>query len=124
VVLDLFSRLVVGGAMAGTEDEELVTLAMRMGLARRHPQRGRLHHSDRGSESSSNGYQALLAQEGITVSMSRTANGYDHAAMESCFATLKRECVHHQQFQSRAQASQAIFAYLECFYNPIRLHST
>jgi transposase InsO family protein len=124
VVLDLFSRLVVGWAMAATEDEQLVSLALGMALARRQPQTGLLHHSDRGSEYTSNGYQALLAHEGIEVSMSRTANCYDNAAMEAFFATLKRECVHRQRFQSRAQARQAIFEYLECFYNPIRLHST
>jgi putative transposase len=124
VILDLFSRRVVGWAMAATEDEELVTLALRMAVARRHPEAGLLHHSDRGSEFTSNGYLALLAQEGIEVSMSRTGNCYDNAAMESFFATLKKECTHRQHFQSRAQARQAIFEYLECFYNPIRLHST
>ncbi len=124
VVLDLFSRRVVGWAMASTEDEELVTLALRMALARRHIDAELLHHSDRGSEYTSYGYQELLMQEGITVSMSRTGNCYDNAAMESFFATLKKECVHRQQFQNRKQARQAVFEYLECFYNPIRLHST
>jgi len=124
VILDLFSRRVVGWAMAATEDEELVTLALRMALARRCPEAGLLHHSDRGSEFTCNGYQELLAKEGIEVSMSRTGNCYDNAAMESFFATLKKECVHRQQFESRAQARQALFEYLECFYNPIRLHST
>src|SRR5258708_39247060 len=80
--------------------------------------------SDRGGEYTSYGYQELLMQKGITVSMSRTANCYDNAGMESFFATLKKECVHRQQFQTRMQARQAIFEYLECFYNPIRLHST
>ena len=74
IVLDLFSRMVVGWAMAPTEDEHLVTLALRMALARRHPEPGLLHHSDRGSEYTSRGYQTLLAQMGIDVSMSRTAN--------------------------------------------------
>ena len=124
VVLDLFSRMVVGWAMAATEDGELVELALRMALARRHPETGLLHHSDRGSEYTSNGYQALLREQGIEVSMSRTGNWYDKAAMEAFFATLKRECVYRQQFQSQAQARSAIFEYLECFYNPVRLHST
>ena len=124
VVLDLFSRRVVGWAMASTEDEELVELALRMALARRQPPSGLLHHSDRGSEYTSNDYRALLAEEGIQVSMSRTANCWDNSAMESFFATLKKECVYREQFQSKIQARQAIFEYLECFYNRIRLHST
>ncbi len=116
VVLDLFSRMIVGWAMAPTEDEHLVTLALQMALARRHPQAGLLHHSDRGSEYTSRGYQALLAQMGIDVSMSRTANCYDNAAMESFFDKLKSECVDHTHFQTQAQARSAIFEYLECFY--------
>jgi putative transposase len=90
VVLDLFSRLVVGWAMAATEDEQLVELALRMAVAQRHPPAGLLHHSDRGSEFTSARYQAVLAELGIQVSMSRTANCYDNAAMESFFATLTR----------------------------------
>jgi putative transposase len=127
VVLDLYSRRVVGWAMGSTEDEELVTLALRMALARRNPQSAcfpLLHHSDRGSEYTSLGYQACLKQEGIEVSMSRTGDCYDNAAMESFFAPLKKECVHRQQFQNRRRAREAIFEYLECFYNPVRLHST
>jgi putative transposase len=124
VVLDLFSRRVVGWAMAGTEDEELVTLALRMALARRCPEAGLLHHSDRGSEYTSYGYQALLNQQGIEVSMSRTHECYDNAAMESFFGKLKSECVERTHFETRSQARTAIFEYLECFYNPIRLHST
>jgi putative transposase len=124
VVLDLFSRMVVGWAMDSTENEHLVTLAFQMALARRHPQAGLLHHSDRGSEYTSRGYQALLAELGIAVSMSRTANCYDNAAMESFFDSLKSECVHRTHFQNQAQARSAIFEYLECWYNPVRLHST
>jgi transposase InsO family protein len=127
VVLDLYSRRVIGWAMAATEDEELVTLALRMALARRRPQSDcfpLLHHSDRGSEYTSSGYQECLKQEGIEVSMSRTGECYDNAAMESFFATLKKECVHRHHFQNRQQARSAIFEYLECFYNPVRLHST
>jgi transposase InsO family protein len=127
VVLDLYSRRVIGWAMAATEDEELVTLALRMALARRHRRSDcfpLLHHSDRGSEYTSSGYQECLKQEGIEVSMSRTGDCYDNAAMESFFATLKKECVHRHHFQNRREARQAIFEYLECFYNPVRLHST
>jgi transposase InsO family protein len=124
VMLDLFSRMVVGWAMDTSENEHLVTLALQMALARRHPQAGLLHHSDRGSEYTSLGYQALLSALGVEVSMSRTANCYDNAVMESFFDTLKSECVERTHFASRAQARTAIFEYLECFYNPVRLHST
>jgi putative transposase len=124
VIVDLFSRQVVGWAMAAIEDSELVELALRMAVARRNPEAGLLHHSDRGSEFTSDRYLALLAERGIQISMSRTANCYDNAAMESFFATLTKECTDRVRFQTRQQARSAIFEYLECFYNPIRLHST
>jgi putative transposase len=124
VILDLFSRLVVGWAMAATEDSELVELALRMAVAQRHPPTGLLHHSDRGSEFTSDRYLALLAELGIQVSMSRTANCYDNAAMESFFATLTKECTDRMRFKTRQEARSAIFEFLECFYNPVRLHST
>ena len=123
-IVDLFSRMVVGWAMAATEDEQLVELALRMAVVKRHPPAGLLHHSDRGSEFTSDRYLALLAELGVQVSMSRTANCYDNAAMESFFATLTKECTDRVRFESRQQARSAIFEYLECFYNPIRLHST
>jgi putative transposase len=124
VILDLFSRLVVGWAMAATEDTQLVELALRMALARRRPPEGLLHHSDRGSEFTSDRYLAVLRAAGIEVSMSRTGDCYDNAAMESFFATLTRECTDRVRFESRQEARVTIFEYLECFYNPIRLHST
>jgi putative transposase len=124
VILDLFSRMVVGWAMAATEDEQLVELALRMAVVQRHPPTGLLHHSDRGSEFTSDRYLALLHELGIEVSMSRTANCYDNAAMESFFASLTKECTDRRRFESRQQARSAIFEYLECFYNPVRLHST
>jgi putative transposase len=124
VILDLFSRLVVGWAMAATEDAQLGELALRMALAHRRPAEGLLHHSDRGSEFTSNRYLAVLREAGLEVSMSRTGDCSDNAAMESFFATLTRECTARVRFQSRQEARVAIFEYLECFYNPIRLHST
>jgi putative transposase len=124
VILDLFSRLVVGWAMAATEDGHLVELALRMALATRRPPAGLLHHSDRGSEFTSERYQAVLRQAGIEVSMSRTGDCYDNAAMEAFFATLTKECTDRVRFQTRQEARSAIFEYLECFYNPVRLHST
>jgi transposase InsO family protein len=123
-IVDLFSRMVVGWAMAATEDAALVELALRMAVARRNPEVGLLHHSDRGSEFTSERYQTALRELGIEVSMSRTGNCWDNAAMESFFATLTKECTNRQRFQSRQEARSAIFEYIECFYNPIRLHST
>jgi len=111
VILDLFSRLVVGWAMAGTEDAALVELALRMAVARRNPEAGLFHHSDRGSEFTSDRYQAALQELGIEVSMSRTANCWDNAAMESFFATLSKECTDRVRFQTRQQARSAIFEF-------------
>jgi putative transposase len=125
VILDLFSRLVVGWALAATEDSELTELALRMAVARRHPGSDLLHHSDRGTEFTSDRYQAALRELGIElISMSRTGNCWDNAAMESFFATLAKECTNRIRFQTRQEARSAIFEYLECFYNPVRLHST
>jgi putative transposase len=120
VILDLFSRLVVGWAMAETSDGQLVELALRMALANRHPPAGLLHHSDRGSEFTSDRYQAVLREADIQVSMSRTGDCYDNAAMEAFFATLTKECTDRVRFQTRQEARSAIFEYLECFYNPVR----
>ena len=124
VILDLCSRMVIGWSMAATEDEQLVELALRMAVAQRRPPAGLLHHSDRGSEFTSDRYLALLAELGIEVSMSRTGDCYDNAAMESFFASLTKECTDRTRFKTRQEASSAIFEYLECFYNPVRLHST
>jgi putative transposase len=124
VVLDLFSRMVVGWSMMAIQDATLVVQALRMALARRCPQAGLLHHSDRGSTYTSESYQELLEQEGMRVSMSRTADCYDNAAMESFFHSFKGECIDCQPFQTRAQARSSTFDYLECFYNRTRRHST
>jgi transposase InsO family protein len=124
VILDLFSRMVIGWSMAATEDEQLVELALRMAVAQRHPPAGLLHHSDRGSEFTSDRYLALLAELGIEVSMSRTGDCSDNAAMESFFASLTKECTDRTRFKTRQEARVTIFEYLECFYNPVRLPST
>jgi transposase InsO family protein len=123
-VLDLFSRRVVGWAMAASQDETLVEMAFRMALQQRCPPPGLTFHSDRGSQYTSTSYQALLAEAGILVSMSRRGNCYDNAVSESFFGTLKGECVEEACFKSRAQARQAIFEYTECFYNRVRRHSS
>jgi transposase InsO family protein len=124
VVLDLFSRMVVGWSMAATQDARLVVQALCMAITRRRPQAGLLHHSDRGSTYTSESYQALLEQEGMLVSMSRTADCYDNAAMESFFHSFKGECIDGQSFRTRAQARSSTFDYIETFYNRIRRHST
>jgi putative transposase len=124
VVLDLFSRRVVGWAMAATQDESLIEAAFRLALLSRRPDPGLLFHSDRGSQYTSDAYQALLAEGNVTVSMSRTGNCYDNAVTESFFGTLKAECVDGSCFQSRGQAKQVIFEYTECFDNRVRRHSS
>jgi putative transposase len=124
VVLDIYSRMVVGWAMDAHRDAVLVEKALQMALLRRHPEPGLLHHSDRGSQYTCHDYQQVLAHSGIVVSMSRKGDCYDNALMESFNGTLKTECVARQSFQTRAQARQAIFEYLEVFYNRQRLHSS
>ena len=123
-VLDLFSRALVGWAMAPVQDEALVQTALQMALLRRHPADGVLHHSDRGSQYTSTGYQGTLAQAGMVVSMSRTGNCYDNAVMEAFWSTLKRECTSRMSFTTRAVAKQVIFEYIECFYQRHRRHSS
>jgi transposase InsO family protein len=95
-----------------------------MALAQRQPQAGLLHHSDRGSQYAGRPYQELLKQQQCQVSMSRKGNCWDNAPMESFFATLKNELTHHQAYQTRGHAKSDIFAYIESFYNRVRLHSS
>lgn len=124
VVLDLFSRMVVGWSMSATQDATLVFQALQMAITRRHPPPGLLHHSDRGSTYTSESYQTLLAEAHMVISMSRTADCYDNAAMESFFHSLKGECIEEQSFQTRGQARSVTFEYIETFYNRTRRHST
>jgi putative transposase len=123
-VLDLFSRAVVGWAMAPVQDEQLVSQALRMALLHRAPRAGLLHHSDRGCQYTSEAYQHLLAAHSITVSMSRKGNCYDNAVMERFWGTLKGECTSRYLFEAQEHARGVIFEYIECFYNRIRRHST
>jgi transposase InsO family protein len=122
-VLDLFSRRVVGWAMADHMETSLVEDALGMALARRHPAAGLLHHSDQGSQYTSTAYQQSLLEHHFQASMSGVGNCYDNAAMESFFATLKAECA-TGQFDTRSQARTAIFEYIEVWYNRQRLHSS
>ncbi len=110
--------------MAANQDETLIEAARLLALLGRRPSAGLLFHSDRGSQSTSDAYRAFLAEVSGTVSMSRTGNCYDHAVTESFFGTLKGECVERASFQTRGQARQTIFEYIECFYNRIRRHSS
>lgn len=123
-VVDLYSRKVVGWSMSERMTSQLVITALVMALKERCPQAAELlHHSDRGSQYASEAFQKLLRAHGITCSMSGTGNCYDNAAMESFFATLKKELIHQQDYQTRAQARQSIFEFIEVFYNRERLHS-
>ena len=110
--------------MAAIQDATLVTQALRMAVTRRRKHPGLLHHSDRGSTYTSESYQALLQQEGMQSSMSRTADCYDNAVMESFFHSFKGECIDFQSFQTRAQARSITFDDIEGFYNRTRRHST
>jgi putative transposase len=128
VVEDLFSRMVVGWSMAETMTSRLVVDALEMALARRLPLKGSspsglVAHSDRGSQYASEHYQRRLAEERIECSMSRRGDCWDNAPMESFFASLKKELVHHEDYATRDQARASIFEYIEAFYNRVRRHS-
>jgi transposase InsO family protein len=124
VVLDLFSRMVVGWSMSEHIDTPLVIGALEMALEGRQPPEGLLHHSDRGSQYASAEYQRALASRGIQCSMSRKGNCWDNAVAESFFSTLKLELVYLTYFSTRHQARLEIFEYLEVFYNRRRRHSS
>lgn len=123
VVLDLFSRMVIGWAMSVTMDAALVEAALQMALLERQPKAGLLHHSDQGSQYTSAVYIDCLTSALTQISMSRVGNCYDNAVMESFFSTLKAECA-TAQFPSRLQARTTIFEYMEVWYNRQRIHST
>ena len=124
VVIDLFSRRVVGWSMSASMTTQLVTDALVMAIWRRGSPRAVLHHSDRGSQYSADQFQRLMADHGITCSMSRSGNVWDNAAMESFFSSLKTERVRGRIYRSRDQARADVFDYIERFYNPRRRHST
>ena len=124
VVLDLFSRKIVGWSMAPSMDRELVLNSFRMALRQRQPTSGLLSHSDRGSQYASNEYQTLLRTYGIVCSMSRKGNCWDNSVVESFFGTMKQEHVFFCKFITRQEARSSIFEWIEGFYNRERLHST
>jgi transposase InsO family protein len=124
VILDLYSRRVIGWAMGHRLTVDLAERALTMALANRTLTAGLLHHSDRGSQYAATSYQQLLATHGITASMSRKGNCWDNACIESFFGTLKRELVYHRHYATRDDAIRDIFEYIEVFYNRQRRHST
>lgn len=121
-IIDLYSRRVVGWAMADRMDVHLVQSAWKMAVCNRHPSERLLHHTDRGSQYTSESYLSLLEAAHCQISMSRTGNCYDNAAMESFHATLKGECA-FQQFKTKAVAQTSIFEFIEVWYNRHRMHS-
>jgi len=124
VVLDLYSRRVVGWSMQAGMTSQLVADALMMAVWRRGKPVELLHHSDQGSQYTSEHFRKLLAEQGITCSMSRAGEVWDNSAMESFFSSLKTERTARKVYRTREQARSDVFDYIECFYNPRRRHST
>jgi putative transposase len=122
-VMDLYSRRIVGWAMADHLRADLPLTALKMAISAQRPGAGLIHHSDRGVQYASADYRKVMQSAGFWASMSRKADCYDNAPMESFFHTLKTELVHHRQYATRAEATRDIFAYIEGFYNRTRRHS-
>jgi len=124
VILDLFSRMVVGWSMSGQITADLVINALRMAYFRRKPKAGLLFHSDQGSQYASGDFQAELNKYNMICSMSRKGNCWDNAVPESFFGTLKTECTNSQRYVTRNECNMDVLDYIEMFYNSNRLHST
>ncbi len=124
VLLDLFNREVVGWSASNRMTRQLAIDALEMALGRRHPGKGLLHHTDRGSQYASTDYQKILKEHGMVCSMSRKGNCWDNAVAESFFGRLKSEWVNHHRYLSRSEAIQSLFYYIEIFYNRKRRHSS
>jgi putative transposase len=123
VVLDLFTRKIVGWAMRDHMRAELTIAALTMAIQRQKPPPGLIHHSDRGSQYAAADYRKILKAAGMIQSMSRKGNCWDNAPMESCFGTIKTELVHHACYPTREAARHDLFAYIEGYYNRQRIHS-
>ena len=123
VVLDLFSRQIVGWSMQSRMDKELVISALLMAIWKRKPNQSVMVHSDQGSQFSSYEWQGFLKEHNLVASMSRRGNCRDNAVVESFFQLLKRERIKRRTYLNREQARQDVFDYIEMFYNPIRRHS-
>jgi transposase InsO family protein len=124
VMIDLYTRVVVGWSMRDRPNQELVNEALMMAAEQRRPKPGLIHHSDQGILYSSGSYLALLKKYGMLRSMSGKGNCYDNAVAESFFSSLKNETVHHRNYQTRDEARTEIFEYIELFYNRKRLHQS
>jgi putative transposase len=124
VVLDLYSRRVIGWSMKAEMTAQLVTDALMMAVWRRGKPESVMHHSDRGSQYTSEQFQQLLAELGVTCSMSRSGNVWDNSAMESFFSSLKTERLARKTFRTHDEIRAEVFDYIERFYNPVRRHST
>jgi putative transposase len=124
IILDLYSKKIVGWAMRDHMKTELVLAALMMALQRQKPKAGFIHHSDRGSQYASHAYQEALRAAGAIPSMSRKGNCWDNAPAESFFHTLKTELVHHKRYPTKEDAKRDLFAYIEGFYNTRRIHSS
>ncbi len=124
VVVDLYSRKVVGWALNNHMKVSLVSDALQMAYHRRYPNKGLIHHSDRGSQYASNEYQKLLNENSMICSMSRKGNCWDNAVVESFFHTLKTERTNEKRYLTREEARTDVIDYIEMFYNSIRLHSS
>ena len=123
VIIDLFSRRVIGWAISDRLKRDLPIEALKRAIALRQPPPGVIHHSDRGSQYCSNDYRKLLKDHGFLSSMSGKANCYDNAAVETFFKSLKAELIWREQYETREQAQNALFHYINGFYNPRRRHS-
>ena len=124
VVMDLYSRRIVGWAMTKRMTDDLSIEALKMAIEHRGPQKSLMHHSDQGSQYASERFRDLLSDSGIAFSMSRPGNCYDNAVVESFFKTLKFELTKGVRYKTREQAKTSLFEYIEVFYNRKRLHST
>lgn len=124
VLLDLYSRRVIGWAMSAKPDQHVALQALRMAVAHRRPRPGLIHHTDQGALYTSMAYQHVLTQTGLVASMSRKGNCYDNAVVESFFSTLKNELVHDRDYHTREEAQAEVFEFIEVFYNRQRLHQT
>ncbi|NPC93066.1 IS3 family transposase [Bacillus sp. WMMC1349] len=123
-IMDLFSRRIIGWEMSRRMTKELTITALKRAINQQLPQKGLIHHSDRGSQYAAYDYQAVLRDYKITTSMSRKGNGYDNACIESFHSVIKKELIFHQKYQTRAEAKRSIFAYIMTFYNYKRIHSS
>ena len=122
-VMDLYSRRIIGWAMSGRMTKTLVIHALKRAFQTQAPTAGLIHHSDRGSQYAALDYQALLQANGMRTSMSRKGNCYDNACIESFHSIIKKELIHHENYATRAVASQSILEYIVSFYNYKRVHS-